>query len=307
MDGTPPPAGGYGLGPRARKALHFAGLALFLVSLTYVGVFAARNWQSIEQTPPLDYDRLALAGVLYALAHPFSAAAWVLGLRGLRQAIPFIAGIRIALATQVGKYLPGNVAHYFARAALAAASGVKVASSGIATLVEILAALLAASLVASVAMLFDPAPIAALHMALARSAALPIAVAALAAIGAGFVLYRFKVPAVAVLAATACLMVNFAFAGLSFLAVVSALSGSFLSPAAMIGIFSIAWAAGYLVPGAPAGIGIREAILVAWLGPIIGAGPAIACSLLHRVITALVDAMVALLSYGWLRLAKARS
>ena len=51
------------------------------------------------------------------------------------------------------------------------------------------------------------------------------------------------------------------------------------------GLFSLAWVAGFLTPGAPAGLGIREAILVAVLGATYGAGIAVGLTLLLRIVT----------------------
>ena len=51
------------------------------------------------------------------------------------------------------------------------------------------------------------------------------------------------------------------------------------------GLFSLAWIAGFLTPGAPAGLGIREAILVAALGATYGAGIAVGLTLLLRMVT----------------------
>ena len=56
-------------------------------------------------------------------------------------------------------------------------------------------------------------------------------------------------------------------------------------------LFSIAWIAGYLVPGAPAGLGVREAMMVLVLSPVLGAGAAVGLSLTFRLTTTLADAV----------------
>ena len=40
----------------------------------------------------------------------------------------------------------------------------------------------------------------------------------------------------------------------------------------LTGIFATAWVAGFVTPGAPAGVGVREAALTVGLTPICGAG-----------------------------------
>jgi len=56
-------------------------------------------------------------------------------------------------------------------------------------------------------------------------------------------------------------------------------------------LFTIAWLAGYLVPGAPGGLGVREAIMVMVLSPLLGAGAAVGLSLTLRLTTTLGDAV----------------
>jgi uncharacterized membrane protein YbhN (UPF0104 family) len=101
-------------------------------------------------------------------------------------------------------------------------------------------------------------------------------------------------------APTACLAVSFLLSGLSFHYLLMALGEHDLPAAAAVGAFAIAWAAGFIVPGAPAGLGVREAVLIALIAPSMQAGIAVACVGLHRLITALVDAAAALGGYAWM-------
>ncbi|HEX4846781.1 MAG TPA: lysylphosphatidylglycerol synthase domain-containing protein [Novosphingobium sp.] len=287
-----------------RVLLRAAALVFFLASLAYVGLFAQRNWAAVRTLPPLDGSAAALAAALYLLAHPFTASAWILGLRGLGHDLPYQTGLRISLAAQIGKYLPGNVAHYFARAGMAAGAGIALSGSGLATVLEIVSALLAAALVAAAAMLLDPAPAAVLHQAFAAQPALPLLLAAGATIGTAVIVRLTALPLRVLAVMTLCMTANFLLVGLSFHAVVAALAGPAPSVAAMLGVYTVAWTVGYLVPGAPAGLGVREAVLVAWLSAIIGVGPALACTVLHRLITAAVDTAVGLAGYAWHRAAR---
>jgi glycosyltransferase 2 family protein len=62
--------------------------------------------------------------------------------------------------------------------------------------------------------------------------------------------------------------------------------------------FSLAWLAGFIVPGAPGGIGIREAVFIGLFGPTLGEGVAAGTAVLLRVMTTLSD----LITFGvaWL-------
>ena len=65
---------------------------------------------------------------------------------------------------------------------------------------------------------------------------------------------------------------------------------------------ALAWLAGYVVPGAPAGIGIREAVLTAFLSPHIEAGIVVSAALLWRVVSLAADgALLAALGFSFVR------
>jgi hypothetical protein len=99
---------------------------------------------------------------------------------------------------------------------------------------------------------------------------------------------------------TLCLAVSFSLSSLSLYALSRSLGYANLPVAAAAGAFSLAWSAGFIVPGAPAGLGVREATLLATLGPMIGMGPAVTVAILHRLITAAIDVIAALTGYVWL-------
>jgi hypothetical protein len=56
-----------------------------------------------------------------------------------------------------------------------------------------------------------------------------------------------------------------------------------------VGAYALAWCVGFLIVLAPAGAGVREAILTATLSPLVGFGPAYAIALVSRGVTMLGD------------------
>lgn len=54
-------------------------------------------------------------------------------------------------------------------------------------------------------------------------------------------------------------------------------------------LFATAWLAGFLVPGAPGGLGVREAMMVLLFSPFMGAGVAVGLSITLRVATTFGD------------------
>lgn len=61
-------------------------------------------------------------------------------------------------------------------------------------------------------------------------------------------------------------------------------------------IFAWSWIAGYITLGAPAGLGVREAVLVSALTPLYGASVAVGLTLSLRVATTLGDLMIFLIT-----------
>ncbi|MCP4662858.1 MAG: hypothetical protein GY856_46290, partial [bacterium] len=65
----------------------------------------------------------------------------------------------------------------------------------------------------------------------------------------------------------------------------------------VIWLYAVAWAAGTVTVGAPAGVGVREAILTLQLEPLIGAANAAALAVALRLVTTAGDLVTALV--GW--------
>ncbi len=59
--------------------------------------------------------------------------------------------------------------------------------------------------------------------------------------------------------------------------------------ALMVGSVATAWTLGFVTPGAPSGLGVREALLVSMLSPTVGAPNATGLALCFRAVTTLGD------------------
>ena len=63
-----------------------------------------------------------------------------------------------------------------------------------------------------------------------------------------------------------------------------------------LGLYAVSWLAGFIVPGAPAGLGVREAIMLAVLGPLYGSALAIGLSIAARLVSTSGDLLALLLA-----------
>jgi len=58
---------------------------------------------------------------------------------------------------------------------------------------------------------------------------------------------------------------------------------------AIIGLYLLAWLAGFLTPGAPSGLGVREVVMIMFLGDFVSVTVLTAAMVMHRVLTVIGD------------------
>jgi hypothetical protein len=211
--------------------------------------------------------------LLYAAACGALSMAWYRWLRLFGEAGSAASWYRIYARTQIAKYLPGNFLHFAGRHLAGRRSGVAHSRLAAAAIHEALGLLFGASMIAllgsrlagtrlprfSVASLALLAGVAVLAPALLhwgwrrlptpwRHESRPMGSAKLArGILVPYVLY----------------LLFFVSAGGIFLSLAMATGPlPHRSLGAVVTAFSLAWIAGFLAPGAPAGLGVREAVLV---------------------------------------------
>jgi hypothetical protein len=254
-----------------------------------------------ERLAQVSTGAFAQALGLYLVGSLLLACAWVVLVRvasdGHPRARPLLRG---HLRAQVAKYLPGNVFHFAYRHVAARREGVTHASLAAALGLEA-TLLLAAAAVIALGVAADPRLDALVPWARKAVAFIPL-LAVLAWIALSFVAPRFgvrrapasrRVPALALV-----LAIGFAFfvlAGTAFRELHA--QPDVLPFGAWCGWLSLAWIVGYVTPGAPAGIGVREAVLVLGLSPALGESEALALALLYRLVTTMADGVLAILGF----------
>jgi len=291
-----------------RKSVFVVGSLFFALAIFYIAATIRNNWSAVATFDwrAMNYFWLALAAATYCCSLVTTAMVWPSIIAKWGHRITLRKALGIGLVAQIGKYLPGNVAHYIGRAALAKQLEVSFTQSGLSTIVEFGAALSAVMLVASGATLLDGSiwadtPI---FSVLPDSLFWPLAMLVLVSIVGGAAFVFRGTPEIRSLfsvnfwiAPICWLTVSFLLAGFSFYALAIAFPGDWSIPVnSAIAIYAIAWAAGFLIPGAPAGLGVREVILLALLTPIVGAAVAVMLPIVHRLMSALVDFAVSALA-----------
>jgi hypothetical protein len=289
---------------RYRPWLLGAGILLTFVSGVYLAVYAVQHEAELRS---LHFSRADLGWAvtacgLYCGALVFSALGWLSAARACGASIRGTLAVSIALVSQIGKYAPGNVAQHLGRAALAASHGMPLKIVMKSTLLEVASAVIAGGVVAfATGVLSTHGSNRALIELIpsvpawwfAAGAGLAIAIGGLASFPR--LVGRRQAPSLAFPAVVTTLLAHvfsLALAGLSFFAVVEMFSAPDASPLYCMAIFSIAWLAGLLTPGAPAGLGVRETILLVGLSGALGP-LSLPAALMHRLVTALADGLMA--------------
>jgi len=302
------------IGQRSLRSRLFswAGLVVVLLSLGFVALKLRASWGALSEWQPTGTLVLAVvgAGCGYALMGFLLSAAWhLLAGRLGRSTLSARAHHSLYARSQIAKYVPGNVLHLAGRHALSRRAGESHAALVVAALYEVAGLLTAAASVCLVGVatvsldrsrlplvalggvvalaLLTLTAIAATHPAVRRRLALPERRPAelVRAVGGALGLY----------------LLFFVAGGILLVWLVLAVGGApgVRATGVVIAAFSLAWAAGFLTPGAPAGLGVREAALVAALGGLVGQPTALLAALALRVVTVLGDTLFFTGSFLW--------
>jgi len=289
------------------------GATASVLCLIYFSIAATRVWRGAHLTVIAQMlPSLMRASVPLLLGYATAALGWLALLRWLGCRVPATSGAGIFLSTQFAKYLPGNVGHYIGRVGLAVQRGYRGSTVALSMVVE-LGILLAIGAAFSLPLL--NVGVQRLQQAWGGASFARVGLIAvlallmlLAAVGWRFrsrLLEGARTWAAELRTAlqngsslrwlglaAALAVVGFCLSGLSLVTLAEPDAGVG-SPNALlvVSLFSVAWGVGLLTPGLPAGLGIRDAILVQGLTPLVGEAQAVWSASLFRVLTTLADAI----------------
>lgn len=300
-----------------KRLLTLTGLLVSLASALFFARAIAQHWGALSRVTLTNTVWLSLASalVMYVATYPVVSFAWARSLKALGQPLRYLTAMRILLLSQFAKYLPGNVGHHVGRVLLAKRAGLPleaVVGSMLLDTLVVLAAGTACSLPA-VQLLVEITN----HQASGQFHTLGMIIAMTAIIGliivllppvrrvtvrqASYIQHLIRPSNLSLLAAAwTAHCVNFLAGGTALYLLCSTFAGSIAAHYWMgvVGIYSAAWLLGFLVPGAPAGLGVREIALMLGLSPLFGPEPATAAAAALRLITTLGDGLAFMLGFS---------
>jgi uncharacterized membrane protein YbhN (UPF0104 family) len=262
-------------------------------------------------TAPWTIAAILLAACLSALIIPISGKAWTILLRSQGETWRPARLITIMAVTQLAKYIPGNVAQHIGRAAMSLRHGMKLRAFTASVIQEMVLAVAASITVGVCLMMLSPLGIAQIPIAYRTI----VLIALFAAIGTVLVLARGSsllparvrrhrwfsqalrvtgpspgVKTTAFVFSAYCLNYLLIGVGLWFIgqALGLASSGAY---ALLTGTFCLAWLLGFAMPGAPAGLGVREGVMALLLSGAVPDHQILALVLAIRLATLAGDAL----------------
>lgn len=225
---------------------------------------------------------VVVLALMYALMCPILALGWqqLLGEDG--EHLGRTRAISIYGISQIGKYLPGNVFHFVGRQALGGQAGVKGAVLAISTAWEIV--LQVFSGIAFAALLLP------LFVSTVTNGGAVLIFALLTSLLGTALAYRQGVKVACAFAAYVTFLMFSATLFcmvLGWLVTVEAVAA--LGWPLLVGGYAMAWLIGFMTPGAPAGLGIRETVLLLLFDTYLPAGGLLAAVVLGRAVTTCGD------------------
>ena len=297
-----------------------AGLVVMALFVWYVIRTLRGHDLSVYATPRAALG-IVLASILWSCGAPLLALAWRGLLKGLGVHRPWRELFGIVAITQFAKYVPGNVAQYIGRAGMSLARGIPARPLAVTVILETLLVIAAAVVMGVGTGLLSEVGLQAVRRHGAQLALIGmLVVLAIAGLfvfrrAAPALLRRFApryapaldgtlLPSQASLARAFvlyCCMYVCMGIGLIVLA-------HFLLPDAphdywlLIAVFALAWVVGFVTPGAPGGLGVREGLMLLMLAPVFSAASASVLVIALRIATTLGDVLI--LIAGFLLLPK---
>jgi uncharacterized membrane protein YbhN (UPF0104 family) len=272
------------LSTNSKKWLGWIGSGLALAGLLFL-VFRLQEYRGQLDWSVLSawqWLALVLLSLIYGVLNVFLVFSWrdLLHLAGHASSQSW--AVAVYGKSQVAKYMPGNIFHLAGRQALGLAAGAPSTALAKSIFWELI---LLAAAGACVALLSLPLFLRSL------TSSISVWLAAIV-FSAGIVSSVIWVDR-RLASAFAWQTCFFVAAGFIFAAILALLGlaehAGTTGWLQVTGAYALAWLAGFVMPGAPAGLGIREAVLLLLLGPTVSEGGLLVAVVLSRAVTAVGD------------------
>ena len=257
------------------------GSMLGLAGAVFVGlkIYAYGDQLPFRSITAFGFASMGGLAVVYGASNALLAMAWKNLLLALKSPVRTWWAIWAYGLSQIAKYVPGNICQFVGRQTIGFAAGLPEW-----VLVKSMAAELVLGSVCGVIFATLVLPLSRFPVVISISTLL-FSAAIVALIVLARVLWNTYI-AIAVL----CYLVFLALSGLIFSAALAIVHGGVDGPLpTIVGSYVVAWLTGFLTPGAPAGIGVREAVLLFLLEQTADSSAIFLAIIITRMITMVGD------------------
>lgn len=290
----------------------------FIVGITLFFLLQAlvRHWQEVTtiQINSRGWATLAGAWCVTFLAHIWSGWVWTWILGELNQQVNNYQFVRVYLKTNIAKYLPGNIWHYYGRITAAKNAGIATSIATLSVLLEPLLMAAAALIIVLLGIFFEVTNHRFLLIFLSLLGLATILVGihpwflsrAIRLLGKlklkknsnhqidsnSYIVIRY--PLNPLLGEMGFVLLR----GSGFLLTLLAFGSLELAQLPLLlGTFSLAWLLGLIIPGAPGGLGVFEATAIALLQHRLSPGIVIGAIAFYRLVSILAETAAAALAW----------
>ncbi|MGB0749371.1 MAG: hypothetical protein ACPGO3_11545 [Magnetospiraceae bacterium] len=286
------------------------GIVFSLLGVAFIGWRLATldiDWAAFSASPEI-WIALGGAAALFTLTGVSGGIGWHLLLRCFARRTPtVIDNAGLVCFSQIGKYLPTNLVHFLGRHLLLKKWGVDHSPLLMAFTAEALVTASAVGLAGFMGggqLFLD---VLGAHMTLGTAA---LAVAGFAGLcGAAFMANRVinlklelrdpKSLLARGMAAFCLYLLNMGILGIMGLSLLGSVGAEDMAFSWMVAVVSISWLVGFITPGASAGLGVRDALMVLMLEIQLSPEAALQATLLFRAATVFGDLLVFALGWAW--------
>lgn len=289
-----------------KRLLKYVGKCISILSIIFI-VYAVYNlgfdFSSITNIPSF-IGIIIISIILKTITVYIMGMAWTRWLTFFSKTKCKVAeALCVYAKANIGKYLPGNVMHYVERNLFASKMGIEQKKIAISSILEVLGLVSVAGIISisiSVGQLSD-----ALYNVLGENYIIIISIAiCIGIVGLVAIILVFRKKFMEIISEYSIkdfiktFAINLVFYAivLSTLGFIMVLLFGYMGGTINLSNFKliitgyiIAWVLGFVVPGAPGGIGVRELVISVLLGPIVGEQLMLTLSITHRLITIIGD------------------
>lgn len=295
-----------------QRYIHLSSYLIVLFSFFYIFFVGYRHWDELISVVPSikGWSVLGLSAITYSILCFILPYVWYKIVYILGGDINYKECLTVYGRSQIAKYIPGNVFHFMGRHLLGREIGLSNSILALSMFLETFMLLIVASTLAVIAaVLFGWQQ----KLLSGTSHRVEFFYSLLFVLLAGLILYfiwkRKKKTSLDEINLRSLLYLSLiSFIVYTFFFVVSGLILSFLiinfyhieyvHHYIFIGAYVVSWIAGFITPGAPGGIGVREVVLVSILSPSLQEAQAFIIAIAFRFVTIIGDFIFFLATYG---------